>query len=208
MNYTGDRGNIPDQQQQYGQQDFCAPNYNTKPRQQSTQTPPAGEKGFGASVFRAAGVGTLDNDCPNLNYPLPQQPLPQCESAAYYNAQPQPVQAATAEKGRGSSEFGHLSAAGGRFLGNRRDKPSLSQQQPMQYGQSAMNADAQPFQPSQLAPGAEREKRFGSSAPGAAGGGLLGSRLGPGMVGTVGGALAGAAGMGVAHKLYVVVVTV
>lgn len=53
--------------------------------------------------------------------------------------------------------------------------------------------------------GPEGEKGLGSTVIGATGGGILGHKLGHGVLGTAGGALAGAAGMNIVNKMCVLV---
>lgn len=55
--------------------------------------------------------------------------------------------------------------------------------------------------PVPVGPGQEGERGLGSTVLGATGGGFLSHKLGAGMLGTAGGALAGAAGMNMANKL-------
>jgi hypothetical protein len=217
MDCTGDHGNPSYAlQQQYIQQaraqQASAQHYRTQqnlPQQLPQPTPPAGEKGFGASVFRAAGAGNVGNDYSNLSSAQSQHSQQLDPSAASYNSQSQlPSQASQGTK-RGFGSM--ISAAGGKLFGNDHGKPAYPQQyqpqyQPQPYPQeqpqqseSAAYYNAQPQQPVPAAPGTQ--KGLGSSMLGASGGGLMSSSLGAGVLGTAGGALAGAAGMNMAHKL-------
>ncbi|PYH92217.1 hypothetical protein BO71DRAFT_451559 [Aspergillus ellipticus CBS 707.79] len=76
---------------------------------------------------------------------------------------------------------------------------SYPQPPPYQQGANASYYSTQSAPPDTKA--VEGERGFISTVAGAAGGGLLGRRLGGGMLGAAGGAVAGAAGMNLASKM-------
>ncbi|KAA8646934.1 putative glutamine-serine rich protein MS8 [Aspergillus tanneri] len=84
--------------------------------------------------------------------------------------------------------------------------PYAQQQEPPVQGESASYYNTKPEDSQQHGhnpgPGKPQgEKGLGSSLLGAGAGGLVGHKLGGGLLSTAGGALAGAAGMGIANKL-------